>query len=131
MQEDDVGLGIGSYRDLRVWRKGMDLVVMTYTLTKRLPDDERYGLTAQARRAAVSVPSNIAEGYGRWRLGDYLRFLGIANGSLKQLETHVLIAERLEFLTPDSAHPLLALSSDLGRMLLGLMRKLERTARRN
>lgn len=116
---------VRSYQDLIVWQKAMDLVVLTYRVTKQLPDDERFGLVSQSRRAAVSVPSNIAEGYGRNRTGDYLRFLSIANGSLKELETDLLIAERLEFLADAAIQSLLNQSDEVSRMLLGLKRSLE------
>jgi len=73
-------MALKSYRDLEVWQKGVDLVVLLYQLTKLFPDDERYGLISQIRRAAVSIPANIAEGYGRTHRGDYLRHLSIAKG---------------------------------------------------
>ena len=87
---------IRSYRDLVVWQKGMDLVTSCYEATESLPDNERYGLTNQVRRAAISVPANIAEGYGRYHLGDYIRHLRVANGSLFELETELLLIERLK-----------------------------------
>lgn len=81
-------MGVESYRDLKVWNKAMDLVVEAYTLAKQLPKMETYGLVNQIQQSAVSVLANIAEGHGREHLGDYLRHLSIANGSLKELETH-------------------------------------------
>lgn len=84
-----------SYRGLLVWQKAMDLATMVYHLTEPFPKREVYGLAAQLRRAGVSVPSNIAEGYGRGSRREYLQFLTIAQGSLKELETQVLLAERL------------------------------------
>ncbi|MBI3471681.1 MAG: four helix bundle protein [Candidatus Solibacter usitatus] len=111
-----------------VWQKAMDLVAESYRLAKNLPGNEAYGLIGQMRRAAVSIPANIAEGHGRDHLGDYLRHLSVANGSLMELETHVHIALRLKYLQPAEAEPLLAQSAELGRMLAGLTRKLkERT----
>ncbi len=83
---------VRSYRDLKVWEKAMDLVVESYRLTQLFPRGETYGLTAQIQRAAVSIPANIAEGHGRDHLGNYLRHLSVANGSLMELETHLLIA---------------------------------------
>jgi four helix bundle protein len=83
---------ITSYRDLQVWQKAMDLVVQSYRFTKILPKSETCGLSSQIQRAAASVPANIAEGHGREHLGDYLRHLPIANGSLLELETHILAA---------------------------------------
>jgi four helix bundle protein len=84
-----------SYRDLVVWQKAMDLVTATYRITARFPREETYGLTSQLRRAAVSIPSNIAEGQGRRGLVEFRHFLRQASGSLMELETQVLIAERL------------------------------------
>ena len=115
---------IRSYRDLRVWQAGMDLVVDCYKFTGPFPKDERFGLTQQMRRAAVSIPSNIAEGYGRVHLGEYIHHLSIANGSLKELETQILIANRLSFLTRERCHRLISQTSQLGRMLSGLTKKL-------
>jgi len=89
--------GIGGYKDLIAWQKGMDLVVAVYGLTKAFPSDERFGLTAQVRRAAVSIPSNIAEGYSRKGKRDYLRFLEIALGSANEVETQLMAAMRLGF----------------------------------
>ena len=82
---------IKSYRDLEVWKKAMDLVVESYRITTMLPKSETYGLASQIQRAAASVPANIAEGHGREHLGDYLHRLSIANGSLLELETHILV----------------------------------------
>ena len=103
----------------------MDLVVHSYHATKSLPDHERYGLTSQIRRSAVSIPSNIAEGHGRSHTGQYAEHVSIANGSLKELETQVLIAGRLGFLGRDVQADLLEQTDDLGRMLRGLHRKLK------
>jgi len=97
------GRAIRGYQDLEVWQKAMDLVVETYRLTKTFPSDERFGLIAQLRRASVSVPSNIAEGRGRFGLGGFLYHLSIATGSLMEVETQFLISERLEYLTPSEA----------------------------
>src|SRR6266567_3055655 len=90
---------VHGYRDLIVWQDSMDLVVAIYRTTATFPKDERYSLVNQLRRAAVSVPSNIAEGQGRSRTGDYLRHLSVAVGSLSELETQILIARRLEYIT--------------------------------
>ncbi len=113
-------MGIASYRGLAVWQKGMDLVVSSYQLARCLPATETYGLAMQIQRAAVSVPANIAEGYGRHHLGDYLHHVSIANGSLKELETHLLIAQRLSYLRDDQIEPVLALAAQVGQMLRGL-----------
>ena len=92
---------IQTYRDLTVWQKSMDLVAEIYRLTKLFPQEELFGLTSQIRRAAVSVPANIAEGYGRIHRKEYLHHLSIARGSLMEVETHLQIAVRLTFLERD------------------------------
>ena len=117
-------MAIRSYRDLAVWQKAMDLVIESYRIAKLLPKDEAYGLSRQIQRAAVSVPANIAEGSGRDHLGDYLHHLSISNGSLMELETHLLIASRLDYLPADKVEPVLALASEVGRMLAGLSKRL-------
>ena len=122
---------IRSYRDLKVWQMGMDLVVDRYQHTSGFPPDERFSLTQQIRRAAVSVPSNIAEGHGRTHLGEYLYHLSIANGSLMELETQIIIARRLGFLAQQGFDRLLSLTAELGRMLTGLRQKLARLDRRH
>jgi len=116
---------VRSYRDLRVWRYGMDLVVECYRATRIFPKDELYGLVSQMRRAAVSIPSNIAEGHGRSYTGQYLQHVSVANGSLMELETQILISARLGFLTLRETKTLLSRTADLGRMLAGLLRKLQ------
>ena len=88
---------IRSYRDLRVWQEGMSLAEICYGLTKPFPKDELFGMTSQIRRAASSVPANIAEGYGRDSKGDYIQFLRISQGSLKEVETHLILCTRVSF----------------------------------
>jgi four helix bundle protein len=112
------------YRDLKVWQKSMDLVVESYRLAKFLPKSETFGLTSQIQRAAVSIPANIAEGHGREHLGDYLRHLSIANGSLMELETHILLMQRL-YRIGSEAQIALAMTDELGRMLSGLTKSLK------
>jgi four helix bundle protein len=116
---------VKSYRDLLVWQKAVDLVTCCYALTKLLPRSETYGLIGQIQRAAVSIPANIAEGHGRDHLGDYLRHLSIANGSLMELETHFLIAQRLKYLDAADVDRVLAQSGELSKMLCGLTKKLQ------
>lgn len=123
-------MSVMSYRDLKVWEKAMGLVVQSYRLTKFFPKHEAFGLASQTQRAAVSVPANIAEGHGREHLGDYLRHLSVANGSLMELETDLLIAARLSYLKTDEVEPVLALASEVGRMLAGLSRSLKKTSMR-
>lgn len=114
------------HRDLLVWQKGMDLVVAIYDLTAAFPPDERFGLTAQLRRAAVSVPSNIAEGRGRTTPGEYANHLSVARGSLKEVETLVEISLRLEFLERATGDRVMAACDEVSRMLTGLKRSLRR-----
>lgn len=113
-----------SYRDLEVWKKGMDAVAEVYGLTRGFPAEERFGLAAQMRSAAVSIPANIAEGYGRAHRKEYLQHLYIARGSLMELETHLAIAVRLEFISREKAMPgwrlLQEVGKMLGRLILGL-----------
>lgn len=113
-----------SYRDLLVWQKAVDLVTRCYALTKILPRSETYGLVGQIQRAAVSIPANIAEGHGREHLGDYLRHQSVANGSLMELETHFVIAQRLNYLNAEDVERVLAQSGEVSRMLTGLTKKL-------
>ena len=116
---------VSSYRDLRVWQKAMDLVVTSYEVTKQFPQTELYGLVSQIQRAVVSIPANIAEGHGREHLGDYIHHLSMANGSLMELETHFLLAERLGYLKVESVNRLLDQTAEVGRMLAGLIRSLK------
>jgi four helix bundle protein len=117
---------VRGHRDLRVWNRAMDLVVRLYELTKMLPKSERYRLTSQIQRVSVSIPANIAEGKGRKHLGDYLRHLSIARGSLMELETHILIAERLCYLTSQQVGAVLLLIEEISRMLSSLQQALEK-----
>jgi four helix bundle protein len=106
-----------SYRDLEVWQKSMDLVEEIYRLTRGFPKEEQFGLTSQIRRAAVSVPANIAEGYGRKHRKEYLNHLSMANGSLLEAETHLQIAVRLEYLDREQVKKAWNLMQDVGKML--------------
>lgn len=116
---------IRSFRDLVAWQKAVDLCQTVYEVSKRFPADERFGLVAQIRRAAVSVPSNIAEGYGRRSKGDYLRFLNVALGSLCELETQAILAIRLGFATGDDMGPGMDLVRDVDRLLSALIRAIQ------
>lgn len=107
-----------------MWQRSFALCMDVYRLTRRLPAEERFGLSAQLRRAAVSVPSNIAEGYNRGSRAEYLRFLWIAYGSTNELDTQILLARELGFLAPDEVEPVLAELGDIERMLNGLIRTL-------
>jgi four helix bundle protein len=117
-----------SYRDLRVWQKAMDLVVEVYRITAQFPSDEKFGLTSQRRRAAVSIPSNIAEGHGRQSTREFANFLWIANGSLMELDTQITIAERLSFSPQEHANKLRDSLSDVSRMLAGLRNSLKKSS---
>jgi four helix bundle protein len=115
---------IKSYRDLRVWQKGMDIAESCYLITRQLPKEEIYGMTSQIRRASASIPANIAEGYGREYRAEYVHFLRIAQGSLKELETHVLLSIRVKLATSEAINPVLTECDSLGRMLHSLIRSL-------
>jgi four helix bundle protein len=116
-----------SFRDLDVWQAGMDLVVSLYKATKQMPPDERFGLTSQARRAVVSIPSNVAEGHARRSDGVFLNHVKIALGSAAELSTQVEAARRLGFLDEAVAAALLAETERTRQMLHGLRRSLERS----
>jgi four helix bundle protein len=122
---------IRSYRDLIVWQRAMALAVGTYDLTRLFPIEERFGLSAQLRRAAVSVPANIAEGHGRVHRGEYVHHLSIAHGSLCEVETMLLLTVELRLGQAASVAPLLETSREVGRMLGALMRVLQRAQRDN
>ena len=111
-----------SYRDLFVWQKALDHTILIYRLSEGFPRNEIYGLTSQVRRASVSVPSNIAEGYGRGSRREYLQFLYIAQGSLKELETQTILAHQLNYVTANQADRILLESEVLGKMLGSLVR---------
>ena len=111
-----------NYRDLIVWQRAMELAETLYIVTRKFPADERFGLTSQMRRAAVSIPSNIAEGQGRAGATEFIRFLRIAYASLREVETQVLLAERFEYLDARQTGRLMDLTAEVGRLLNGLMK---------
>ncbi len=113
------GEGVRKHQELRVWQQSMDLVEQIYSITKTFPDDERYGLISQMRRCAVSVPSNIAEGAARGSTQEFIRFLYISQGSLSELETQILIANRLNYLSDISVNinSIQQISSQLGGLI--------------
>jgi four helix bundle protein len=119
-------MGLRDYRELIVWQKAMELVEAAYRLTSCFPKEELYGLTNQIRRAAVSVPSNIAEGQGRRSTRDFLNFLSIATGSLKELETQIMIAERLNYISSESQTAMLTLAAEVGRLAYALANSLRK-----
>jgi four helix bundle protein len=115
---------IESYKDLMVWRQAIELTVAVYSTTRNWPKEELYGLTSQARRAATSIPANIAEGYARESRPSYLNFLRIAQGSLKELETHLIVAGRIGILSPEGLNDLSERSESVGKLLRLLIRRL-------
>jgi four helix bundle protein len=116
---------VQSYQELIVWQKATDVVEAVYRATMSFPREEIYSLTSQIRRAAISVPSNIAEGQGRNTTSDFLHFLSIARGSLKEGETQVLIAERLTYINKQVTKSLLEQTTEVGRLLNGLSNSLK------
>lgn len=115
-----------SYRDLLAWQKAMDLVESVYGVSQLFPVEEKYGLIQQIRRAVVSVPSNIAEGYGRKHRGDYTHHLSMANGSLKEVETQLIVAGRLKYIIQEQARSAWELLQETGILLMRLMQSLEK-----
>jgi len=109
-----------NYRDLIVWQKAMELVEEIYRETKCFPSEETYGLKMQLRKASVSVPSNISEGQGRRSKGDFLHHLSIAHGSVREIETQILISDRLGYLKQGSMDRLMQKASEVGRLITGL-----------
>lgn len=117
---------VKNYQELIAWQKAMDLVEDVYKASKSFPREEIYALTSQIRRVAVSIPSNIAEGQGRRTTADFLRHLSIAYGSLREVETQILIAIRLRYLTQSNTKDVMKLSGEVRRLLNGLMNSLTR-----
>ena len=113
------------FRDLEVWKKSMNLTEVVYRISSRFPPHEQFGLTSQVRRASVSVVSCIAEGYGRFSRREFSRFVSMTMGSLAEVETQLLIAQRLRYADHEVEHPL-TLASEIGKMLNGLRRALNR-----
>ena len=116
---------IHSYRDLRVWQQAMSLAEACYRTTRQFPREELYGMTSQIRRAAASVPANIAEGRGRENRGEYIQFLRVAQGSLKELETHLILSHRITLTSVETVEPLLTQCEAVGKMLRALIRSLQ------
>ncbi|HEX4424542.1 MAG TPA: four helix bundle protein [Terriglobales bacterium] len=114
-----------TYKDLKVWRRSVDLAKEVYRCTASFPKPEIYGLTSQMRRSAVSVPSNIAEGKGRYSQKELLQFLFHARGSLLGLETQIILSQELGFLDPARSHALTTQSAEVGRLLNGLINRFQ------
>jgi len=117
---------IESYQDLQTWKLGMEIAVECYQVTRSFPREELFGLTSQIRRASSSIPSNIAEGYGRESTRDYIRFLQIAQGSLKETETHLILSTKVSLSTSHRIDPILDKCAQLGKMLHTQIRSLQK-----
>ena len=117
-------MAVLNYQELIAWQKAMDLVEGVYRVTRAFPKEELYALTNQLRRASVSIPSNIAEGQGRGTANELAHFLRIAHGSLREVETQLMIAQRLGYVTPDLLKPLFDLAGEVGRLINGLIRSI-------
>jgi four helix bundle protein len=128
MVDEASKVGFKSYRDLLVWQRGMTLALNCYSFSKRLPKEEAYGLTSQIRRASVSIPANIAEGHGRELTGSFVQHLRIAQGSLKELETELLIVQGAGLAPSGEVDTLLQSTDELGRMLRALIRSLQQSS---
>ena len=114
-----------SFTELRVWQEAMNMVEMIYRLTKKYPKEELFGLISQTQRAAVSIPANIAEGNGRLSGKEYLHFLSIANGSLRELETLLIIAQRITYIQPEELKAMQEQLTIIGRMITALRKSLK------
>jgi len=117
---------VRNYRELIAWQRAMDLVEEVYKSTKEFPREEIYALTGQIRRAAVSIPSNVAEGQGRRSTNEFLHYLSISYGSLREVETQILIAQRLQYINEVKCERLMEMAGEVGRLLNGLMTSLVR-----
>ena len=115
---------IKTHKDLLVWKKGIDLVEQIYKFTKQFPKEELYGITNQMRRCAVSIPANIAEGSGRKNKAEFIQFLHIALGSASELETHLIISQRLGFLSINSYDEIMNALNEIIKMICGLINSL-------
>ena len=113
---------IRNFKDLKIWQRGVELVKLIYVMTNSFPADEKYGLVSQMRRSAVSVPSNIAEGFMRRHNKEYKQFLYIALGSLAELETRIIISKELNFITTDHYTGTLSVIDELSKMTTGLIK---------
>ena len=118
-------MSIQSYRELKVWQEGMNLAEACYSLTRQFPKEELYGMTSQIRRASVSISANVSEGYGRKSRKEYIHFLYVAQGSLKEVETHLLLSQRVQLASETAIDPILTQCESVGKLLRGLIRALE------
>lgn len=116
---------VESYRDLQVWKAAVDLAVACYELTGRFPKAELYAMTSQIRRSSAAIAANIAEGYGRGSTPGFIQFLRIAQGSLKELETHLIISARVHLVSAPELEQMLGNTEEIGKMLRSLIRRLQ------
>ena len=123
---EDKHEAIRDYRDLVVWKEAMDIAERVYSLTRSFPREEMFGMTSQMRRCAVSIPANIAEGFGRAQRRSFIQFLRIAQGSLKELETHVLLCSRIGLISPEVAAEMDVHCTRLGKRFVSFVRSLDR-----
>lgn len=121
-------MAVRHYRELKVWQVAMELAEQCYLVTREFPKEELFGLTSQIRRAAGSIPANIAEGQGRRSTKEFLHHLSIARGSLMEVETHLLLSRRVGMLNPEALERLLRTADEIGRMLSGLQSALKKAA---
>ena len=119
-------MSVQHYRQLIVWQKAMDLAEQCYRVTRGFPKDELFGMTSQIRRASASIPANIAEGWGREGSRECIQFLRVAQGSLKELETHLILCQRVGLLLEAQALPFLVLCTEVGKMVRSLIGSLQR-----
>ena len=115
---------VNTYKDLIVWQKAMEMTIALYQIVRKLPKEETYALGEQMRRAAVSVPSNIAEGFGRNSKKEYIQFLFIANGSVCELETQLILCVRLKYLTEQEIQPIINLLDEIKKIIMTITKKL-------
>ena len=117
---------VNSYQDLKVWQQGLQLAEECYLLTKGYPREELFGMTSQIRRASAAIPANIAEGWGREGTREYIQFLRVAQGSLKELETHLILSQRVGLARQEQVTPLLHRTTEIGKMIRSLIGSLQR-----
>ena len=117
---------VNSYQDLKVWQQGLQLAEECYLLTKGYPREELFGMTSQIRRASSAIPASIAEGWGREGTREYIQFLRVAQGSLKELETHLILSQRVGLARQEQVTPLLDRATEIGKMIRSLIGSLQR-----
>ncbi len=117
---------MGGHREQYIWKRGVKMAINCYKITQNFPNSELYGLTSQIRRSCVSVPSNIAEGYGRTSKAEYIRFLRIALGSLRELDTQLIIAKAVNLAKPELFSPIIKEVDELQRLIIATIHKLDK-----